>query len=120
MQQAALSTLQKQISQLFQDPTGLWIISKHYKEQNEYELLVEYQNNLVTRIIDRTFEDKGILWIIDFKTGKEDVSALSQHQQQLNEYGYYLSSRSPLAIHCGLYYLSNSHWLSWQYEPVLI
>ena len=116
MQQLALSTLQEQISQLFQDETGLWIIDQHDNELNEYELLVEHQNNLVTRIIDRTFEENGTLWIIDFKTGKEDVNALTKHKQQLNEYGYYLSSRSSLPIRCGLYYLSNSHWVSWQYE----
>lgn len=120
MQQFALSALKDQISTLFQDEIGMWIIAKHNKEQNEYELLVESQNNLVTRIIDRTFEDKGVLWIIDFKTGKEDVKASTKHQQQLNEYGHYLSSRSPLPIHCGLYYLSNSHWVTWNYETVAI
>lgn len=119
MQQLALSTVQAQISQLFKDETGLWIIAKHDKEQNEYELLVESQNNLVTRIIDRTFEEKGKLWIIDFKTGKEEIKALTQHQQQLNEYGYYLSSLTTLPIHCGLYYLNKSHWVHWQYEPIL-
>jgi ATP-dependent exoDNAse (exonuclease V) beta subunit len=119
MRRLALSILQEQISHLFQDKTGLWIIDKHDKEHNEYELLVEYQNNLVTRILDRTFEENGKRWIIDFKTGKEDVNALTQHKKQLNEYGYYLSSRTSLPIHCGLYYLSNSHWVSWQYEPVL-
>ena len=119
MQHVALSVLQNQITQMFHDETGLWIISKHDKELNEYELLVESQNNLVTRIIDRSFEEHGKLWIIDFKTGKEDVIALNQHQKQLNEYGYYLSSRTSLPIHCGLYYLNNNHWISWQYESIL-
>ena len=120
MEQLSLSILQNQIAQMFQDKTGLWIFSKHDKEQNEYEILVEHQNKLVTRIIDRTFEENQKLWIIDFKTGKEDVKALSRHQQQLNDYGYYLSNRSTLPIHCGLYYLSNSHWVNWQYTPASI
>lgn len=116
MQQHALSILQDQITQLFQDRIGLWIIAKHDKERNEYELLVEFQNNLATRIIDRVFEDQGVLWIIDFKTGKDDFIANTQHQKQLNEYGFYLSQCTKLPIHCGLYYLTNNHWLSWEYE----
>ena len=120
MQHTALSTLQDQITQMFHNETGAWIIARHHKERNEYELLVEQQNNLVTRIIDRTFEDNGTLWIIDFKTGKEALITSTQHQKQLNEYGYYLSSRTSLPIHCGLYYLSNGHWVSWQYQPMLI
>ncbi|KTD51219.1 UvrD-helicase domain-containing protein [Legionella quateirensis] len=115
-QLSALSIIRTQITQLFQDKTGLWIIAKHENEQNEYELIVEDQNRLVTRIIDRIFIDQSKLWIIDFKTGKEEESTLTQHQKQLNEYGYYLSSQYSLPIHCGLYYLSNNHWIHWQYE----
>lgn len=115
-QHAAFTTLQDQITQLFNDPKGSWIISKHHNELNEYELLVEHQNKIATRIIDRTFEDKGKLWIIDFKTGKEDEKTKAQHQQQLNEYGYFLSSRTTLPIYCGIYYLSNVHWVEWEYR----
>lgn len=114
-QALALEHLQAQITNLFADKTGAWIISPHDSEHNEFELLVEHNNNLVTRIIDRTFIDNNILWIVDFKTGKEDVASLTQHQQQLNEYAYYLSSSTTLPIHCGLYYLNNCHWVSWNY-----
>lgn len=115
-QQIILTTIKNQITRMFQDQRGLWIIARHNKEFNEYELLVEFQNKLTTRILDRVFEDDGKLWIIDFKTGKEDQTALAQHQIQLNEYGYYLSGRSALPVHCGLYYLANNHWHSWKYE----
>jgi ATP-dependent exoDNAse (exonuclease V) beta subunit len=101
---------------MFQDKTGQWIIARHDEEYNEYELLVEHQNQLVTRIIDRVFVDESKLWIIDFKTGKEELT-LAQHQKQLNDYGYYLSNRYSLPIHCGLYYLANNDWINWQYHP---
>jgi ATP-dependent exoDNAse (exonuclease V) beta subunit len=114
--QLALTTIKQQLTQLFEDPIGSWIIASHSKEQNEYQLLVEHQNNLVTRIIDRLFEEHNKLWIIDFKTGKEDLDTLALHQQQLNEYGYYLSSRTDLPIHCGIYYLANQHWVNWHYQ----
>ncbi|HIC7357247.1 TPA: UvrD-helicase domain-containing protein [Legionella pneumophila] len=115
-QQTALSMIKSQISQMYQNEIGLWILSKHENEQNEYELLVEHENKLVTRIIDRTFIENGTQWIIDFKTGKEDINTLQQHRQQLNEYGRYLSDYTKFPIRCGLYYLANGHWIDWQYE----
>ncbi|HAT1594913.1 TPA: AAA family ATPase [Legionella pneumophila] len=115
-QQTALSMIKSQISQMYQNEIGQWILSRHENEQNEYELLVEHQNKLVTRIIDRAFIENDTQWIIDFKTGKEDINTLQQHRQQLNEYGYYLSNCTELPIRCGLYYLANGHWINWQYE----
>ncbi|STY28974.1 UvrD/REP helicase [Legionella wadsworthii] len=115
--QTALLSIQEQIIRMFEDTIGLWIIGPHDQEQNEYELLVQYQNRPITRIIDRTFEDQHKRWIIDFKTGKEDEISLRKHKQQLNEYGSYLVNRVHLPIYCGIYYLPNNTWVSWQYEP---
>lgn len=115
-QHEALLSMRGQIARMFEDQTGFWIISKHDREQNEYELLVEQQNRPITRIIDRTFEEQGKRWIIDFKTGKEDEASLMKHRQQLHEYGSYLSERTSLPIYCGIYYLPSNHWVSWQYE----
>lgn len=116
MQHEALSGIQEQITRMFEDPTGIWIIKKHSAEQNEYELLVEHQSKPITRIIDRTFEEHGKRWIIDFKTGREDESSLIQHRQQLNEYGSYLARHTSLPIYCGIYYLPSNHWVNWHYE----
>jgi ATP-dependent exoDNAse (exonuclease V) beta subunit len=116
----ALNTMHKQLKQLFCDTIGLWIIAPHHNEHNEYELLVERNNVLATRIIDRTFEDQNQLWIIDFKTGKEDPKTQQRYQEQLNEYASYLSTHTSLPIHCGLYYLDNNHWVHWQYIPLTL
>lgn len=114
LQQHSLNTLQQQLKQLFHDPIGQWIIAAHPHEKNEYELLVQRNHQIVTRIIDRTFEHDSKLWIIDFKTGKEEEHSVAQHQRQLNEYSEHLSHRTELPIHCGLYYLANAHWIAWQ------
>lgn len=119
MQADALKTLQEQITRLFADTTGAWIIAKHDKEHNEYELLVAQQGKPGTRIIDRMFEAENKLWIIDFKTGKEDKKALAKHRLQLNDYALYLSERTELPIHCGIYYLANNHWVDWQYAFIV-
>ncbi|MDI1351373.1 MAG: PD-(D/E)XK nuclease family protein, partial [bacterium] len=106
------------LTQLFLDPIGLWIISPREKEWNEYELLIEHQNNLVTRIIDRAYEENNQFWIVDFKTGREDSLNQLQYTQQLNDYAFYLSHRTHLPIYCGLYYLATGHWITWPYQPV--
>lgn len=115
-QEAAMHSITEQMTRLFQDPIGQWIISPHHNEHNEYELLLEKNNTLITRIIDRTFEDKGSLWIVDFKTGKEDKTSEKKYQQQVNEYAHYLAQHSSLPIQCGLYYLASNNWQHWHYE----
>lgn len=112
-----LASIQDQIKALFTNPKGLWVMAEHQEEHNELELLVEQAESIKTRIIDRTFVDKGIRWIIDFKTGKDDQDSLAKHQQQVNEYASYLSVDSQEPIHCGLLYLTNTHWVEWKYSP---
>ncbi len=106
--------LQKQLQQLFNDPVGQWLIKAHEQEHNEYELLVNNEGEIETRIIDRTFCDQGIRWIIDFKTGSSDEKTQTKHREQVNEYANMLASRYPEPIHCGLYYLSDSQWVNWE------
>lgn len=114
----ALQSIQNQITLMFNDKIGRWILEKQDKEQNEYQLLVEKNKILITRIVDRVFEYQSQFWIIDFKTGKEDQASLNEHQKQLNEYATYLSNHTTLPIHCGLYYLINTHWVHWQSESI--
>lgn len=113
-QEEAFKLLHDQITTLFACPKGKWIIAQHDKEANEYELLVKQNNKTATRIIDRSFEENGIFWIIDFKTGKETDHTRAKHQEQLNEYAKHIACITPLPIQCGLYYLPHAHWVQWQ------
>ena len=68
-------------------------------------------------VLDRFFIDNDKLWIIDFKTSSNKESVIEKYQQQLNRYGEYISELYPIhSIYCGIYYLSNQHWQSWQYQ----
>jgi ATP-dependent helicase/nuclease subunit A len=107
--------IREQLTHFFQDPIGQWIMQAHTDEHNEYELLVESQGEIVTRIIDRTFYAKNTRWIIDFKTGQEDLNTTLHHRQQLNAYATYLTQRFEEPIRCGVYYLANQHWIDWDY-----
>jgi len=111
--QIAKDLVKKQISTLFDDPIGQWIIRSHDDERNEYEFLVEHQGEVVTRIMDRTFCEHGTRWIIDFKTGRNDANTQAKYREQLNEYARIFSTRSIQSIRCGIYYLENSTWVDW-------
>jgi len=104
----ALEQIQEQIHALIADPKGQWIIQRHSDEQNELEILTEAGQS--TRIIDRTFTEKGVRWIIDFKTGQMEP----RHQAQLNHYAELFQENPRLLIRCGLYYLSNLQWIEWE------
>ena len=112
---SALELLKQQLTQLFNDPIGQWLIKAHDNEQNEYAMLTRERGEVATRIIDRTFIEQGIRWIIDFKTGREDSKTKTHHREQVNEYAALLSSRSDTPIRCGLYYLSSGTWVDWEY-----
>ena len=113
--QAAQNLLKKQLTQLFNDPIGQWIIKEHDEEHNEYELLVEDHNGIATKIIDRTFCENKVRWIIDFKTGLEDKITETHHRKQVNDYAHLFKHQDHPSIHCGLYYLASSHWITWEY-----
>lgn len=116
--QEAQQTITRQLTQLFQCQIGQWIISPHDNELNEYELLIEENGDVATRIIDRTFCDNGTRWIIDFKTGRETTDTHKKYHQQVNDYARILSHKYPEPIHCGLYYLASNHWDAWEFKRV--
>ena len=111
---SALELIKLQFLQLFNDPIGCWIIQAHEQEQNEYAVLTSENDNVVTRIIDRTFYEKGVRWIIDFKTGKEDPATQVDHRKQVNHYAKLLSNNANEPLRCGLYYLASGTWVSWE------
>lgn len=110
----ALTQLKQQLTLMFNNPIGQWIIKAHENERNEYELLTLVDGEVATRIIDRTFCENGVRWIIDFKTGIDDSETQTHHREQLNEYARLLASKAYEPIHCGLYYLHTSMWVDWQ------
>ncbi|MAX16869.1 MAG: hypothetical protein CMH73_01685 [Nitrospina sp.] len=57
------------ISKVFEDDRGLWILSLHEDAHSEYPLTFFENNHYIRSVIDRTFIDGGIRWIIDYKTG---------------------------------------------------
>ncbi len=111
--QDRMEHLKTMIATLFQTPLGQWIMQPHTNERNEYALQVTFNEEIVTRIIDRTFEAGGKQWIIDFKTGAVQES---KHLAQVNSYADLMRNICSLPIHCGLYYLDTGLWITWVAE----
>ncbi|RUR10921.1 UvrD-helicase domain-containing protein [Legionella septentrionalis] len=114
----ALHIIKQQINKLFDDPIGQWLIKPHENEQNEYELLAYQNGEIITQIIDRTFCEQGVRWVIDFKTGSMEADAQTQHRKQVDQYAEFLYKKHQEPVRCGLYYLAYSSWVDWDYNPV--
>ncbi len=108
--QMATIQIKAWVTHFFEHPRGQWIMQNHAHAHSEYELLVFENHRMNTRVIDRVFEDNGICWIIDFKTGEQNTKA---YQKQLNRYASYMAHHTRYPIRCGLYYLEDAHWVEW-------
>lgn len=77
-----------------EDEKGRWILSKHEEGKSEYPLTKISDNRYIRNVIDRTFVEKGIRWIIDYKTGLHEGKDLDEflnnevarYQPQLDRY----------------------------------
>ncbi|WP_218813420.1 UvrD-helicase domain-containing protein [Rickettsiella endosymbiont of Dermanyssus gallinae] len=126
----ALYKLKQALKKIIQDPRGRWILSQQHQDaHSEFALSVAQDNNLQQLIMDRTFVDAGIRWIIDYKTtaytgNSPDMflnTAMQQHQKQLENYAAAFSRLSPLKEHykicLGLYFPLDTLWQEWEYLP---
>lgn len=112
---ASKSIIYQQITQLWSDTTGCWIIKEHDSEKNEYELIVSEEHTVSTRIIDRTFVSDNVRWVIDFKTGDHTPDIEEKHRLQVDYYACLLAYSEQRPIHCGVYYLQTNQWINWIY-----
>ena len=83
----ALKQAIKGISNTLKDPIGRWILSNHDQAENEYPLTFLSENHFTRNIIDRTFVEDGIRWIIDYKTSRHDGDSLKTFlDSEVNRY----------------------------------
>ncbi len=84
----------KALQATLEDKAGRWVLGRHDEAQNEYALTYSNKGKIETRILDRTFVEDNIRWIIDYKTGLHEGSDLEaflkneieRHRSQLNGY----------------------------------
>ncbi|HYG31504.1 MAG TPA: 3'-5' exonuclease, partial [Methylophilaceae bacterium] len=93
--------------------TGRWILQKREQGSYEYALSRAEEDGISTHIMDRTFVEDGVRWIIDYKSTRfaDDVSEpelqrqAELHGDQLRRYGR-LFVHEELPIRTGVFFLS--------------
>jgi len=131
------------------DERGRWLLMPHEQARSEWALSVPRCAPAPTRsgasgdlpaqgslfgpalsgvqkiVIDRTFvDDKGMRWIVDFKTGDHSGGQLEtfldseqvRYADQLNRYADIMRHLEQRPIHLGLYFPMLKGWREW--EPV--
>ena len=79
---------------MLQDRTGRWLISnKHQDSSCEKAFVGTTPEGMKEVRIDRTFVDQNVRWIVEYKTGQQDVEsgelerrAIGAYEDQLKEY----------------------------------
>lgn len=120
-----IATIENTVKTTLADPKGKWILSnKHQQGQSEFELTTVADDKIQNFIIDRTFIDNGIRWIIDYKTTipkNSDITAFVKqqyefHHKQLEKYAQTMQYLDDKPIRLGLYFPMISKWYEWEYK----
>jgi ATP-dependent exoDNAse (exonuclease V) beta subunit len=107
---------------MLRDPKGRWILSRHSDDECELPLTGTIAGKLYTAVIDRTFvDDKGVRWIIDYKTGSHeggDVERfldreMDRYREQLERYARLMMQRDHRPVRLGLYFPLLGGWREW-------
>ena len=106
-----------------QDNKAKWIFDKHDQAHSELAFVETKKYTVIKHIIDRTFVDNHIRWIIDFKsaTPLQNQSQQQfleeqqqQYQQQLLRYAQCFKKHGEqLPIKCALYFPLCQLWIEW-------
>jgi len=106
--------LTRAVEAMLTDPRGQWILQQHDQAQSEQPLgyLQNESNSIATSIIDRSFIDNGVRWIIDYKMAqpgldesKQDFAdrQIVQYQSQLAHYAELYRRMENIPVKCALY-----------------
>ena len=99
---------------------GRWILAPHEDSHTEFAVTGVVNGEVVRGLVDRTFVDQGIRWIIDFKTSAHEggnLEAFLNEQQrrysdQMQRYASILAALgNPVKV--GLYFPLLDEWREW-------
>lgn len=124
--QTAITTLNKVLRHLHEDPFARWILSNAHQDKHcEYALSTHVNGKIQRYVIDRTFIDEhNTRWIIDYKTATPNTTTqenflklqYQQHQAQLEQYADIMALTEQRHIQLALYFPLCKLYYQWQYE----
>jgi ATP-dependent exoDNAse (exonuclease V) beta subunit len=91
---------------------GRWILRPHPEACSEYAVTAVLDGQPTNLVLDRTFVDEGVRWIIDYKTSSHSggdlegflASEMDRYRDQLNRYREAMALSSTLPIQTALYF----------------
>ena len=125
-----LDILQQSFENLSKDSRAKWLCDpSHLYSQSEWELLSLQKEASKLWIVDRTFIEYEIRWIIDYKTSIPQNKSLDnfledeklKYNEQLRQYAItiqhfdFQTLNRTYPIHCGLYFPRTSLWIEWEF-----
>ncbi len=128
-QEINIASITTTLESTLNDSRGQWILANHEDSHCEYEIDTLQNGKKKSFIIDRTFIDDGIRWVIDYKSAKpadgqsnEDFlnQQMNNYREQLDQYAKLFSELDSKPIRCALYFPSCSLWHEWSYDTVII
>lgn len=111
-------------------PRGQWILHPHSHAASEWPITTHIQQDIHSLIIDRTFIDQGIRWIIDYKTSTANAEYADnielflereekKYHTQLQHYALALYHYEKKPIRLGLYFPLMKAWREVVSEQVI-
>jgi ATP-dependent helicase/nuclease subunit A len=107
------------LANALEDARGRWLLGPRGAAASELRLRTAQEGRLRTLIIDRTFMEDGVRWIVDYKTSSHEGAGLeafldeerSRYAPQLARYAAALGS-----ARLGLYFPMLRGWREWGSE----
>jgi ATP-dependent exoDNAse (exonuclease V) beta subunit len=102
---------------------GRWILASHEDAQSEYAVTGVVNGEIVRGLVDRTFIDQGVRWIIDFKTSEHEGGNLEvfldeqqrRYRDQMERYARIMGLLGN-PVRLGLYFPLLDEWREWSPE----
>ena len=108
------------------DAQGRWILSRHEDDQREYALSAVVERKIRRFVLDRTFVEGGVRWIIDYKTSIHEGSGRdafldneqTRYREQMEGYARVMRALDPRPIRLGLYFPLLQGWREWAFDEM--
>jgi ATP-dependent exoDNAse (exonuclease V) beta subunit len=121
--EAAAQRARQALARIRASRRGRWILEPHEDSHSEYAVTGVAAGEVVRGLVDRTFIDKDVRWIIDFKTSEHQGGKLEEfldeqqrrYRDQMERYARILA---PLGnpVRLGLYFPLLDEWREWAPE----
>jgi len=124
---AAASRVVEALTAVQRDPRGRWILGQFDQDVREHALSGhlggrDFGPGELTRVVfDRSFVDKGVRWVIDYKTSQHVGGAadefldreVERYRPQLERYAILARRLGPEPVRVGLYFPLMRGWREW-------